>query len=60
MVFLSSGKELLWVAFVGWKVGLMVGWSVVGKKCGKMWKLIAAKCKTKMTEPELNVQLRLF
>ena len=25
--FLSFGKELLWVAFVGW--------SVVGKKCGK-------------------------
>ena len=42
----------------------MVGWSdgrlVVGKKCGKMWKLIAAMCKTKTTEPELIVQLRLL
>ena len=43
-----------------WMVGLMVGWSVVGRKCGKMWKLIAAMCKTKTTEPELIVQLRLF
>ena len=25
-----------------------------------MWKLIAAMCKTKTTEPELIVQLRLF
>ena len=38
----------------------MVGWSVVGKKCGQMWKLIKAMCKTKMTEPELIVQLRLL
>ena len=29
--FLSSGKELLWVPFVGW----MDGWSVVVKKCRK-------------------------
>ena len=36
----------------------LVKWLVVGKKCGKMWKLIAAMCKT--TEPELIVQLRLF
>ena len=43
-----------------WLVCWSDGWSVVGKKCGKMWKLIAAMCKTMMTEPELIVQLRLF
>ena len=56
-IFLSSGKELLWVAFVGWLVGLLV----VGKNCGKMWKLNAAmRYKTKRTELELIVHLRLF
>ena len=44
----------------GWSDGWMVGMLVVGKKCGKMWKLIVAICKTKTTEPELIVQLRLF
>ena len=44
------------VTFVGWLVGLLV----VGKKCGKIWKLTEAMCKTKTTEPELIVQLPLL
>ena len=54
--YLSSDKELLWVAFVGWLVGLLV----VGKKSGKMWKLTVAMCKTKTTEPELIMHHLLF
>ena len=56
MAFLSSGKELLWVAFVGWSDGRLV----VGKKCGKICKPTAALRKTKTTEPELIVQLCLL
>jgi hypothetical protein len=32
-LFLSSGKELLWVVIVGWSDGRIVGWSVFGS----MW-----------------------
>ena len=33
-IFLSFGKKLLWIAFVGCLVD--------GEKCGKKWKLTAA------------------
>ena len=57
MMFLSSSKELLRVAFVGWLLGLLVA----GKKFEKMCKLSAAlRYKMKTTELELIVHLRLF
>ena len=46
---LSSGKELLWLAFVGWSDGLLVGcWKIMGK-LSKQRQL-----------PELIVHLRLL